>query len=128
MSRKRAETSKGRAQALARSYRLVLEADAELGFVGRTVELPLVMADGRTIEACAKAVLRASAEAVSALLERGIRPPAPSREGRREVQINIRLTAEERLTLEAAAERTSARSISDFVRLAALRHADQRAD
>jgi uncharacterized protein (DUF1778 family) len=43
--------------------------------------------------------------------------------GRRDQQVNLRLTAEERLRLDAAASREGYRSLSDYVRAAALNRA-----
>lgn len=54
------------------------------------------------------------------MLEMGEKPPAPASEALRGVQLNIRLTYEEKLLLEAAARRDGFRSVSDFVRAAAL--------
>lgn len=78
------------------------------------------MADGPTIEACARETLRATVAAVATMLERGERPPSPASEGKREAQINIRVTAEEKLALEESARREGFRSVSDFIRNAAL--------
>jgi len=91
-----------------------------VGFLGRTVEMPLVMADGKTIDRCAAETIEATALAISAMLERGERPPSPAGDEKREVQLNVRLTALERLALENAARREGYRSVSDFVRAAAL--------
>ena len=41
-----------RARAIAREYSLVIEPDAELGFVGRSLEMPGVLADGQTAAKC----------------------------------------------------------------------------
>lgn len=78
------------------------------------------MADGPTIGKCAEQVLEATTAALATLLERGEHPPSPSREGKRDQQLNIRLTAEEKLALEGLAAREGYRSVSDYVRAAAL--------
>jgi hypothetical protein len=78
------------------------------------------MGDGPDIASCADAVLEATTLAVASMLQHGEVPPAPAREGKRDQQVNIRLTAEERLSLEAAAAKAGFRSLSDFVRSAAL--------
>lgn len=104
---------------LATQYQLLISfEDGE--YFGRTVELPLVMSDGRTIEQCAKATLEATTVAIATFLERGERPPSPASGMRREVQLNIRLTADEKLKIDAAARQAGFRSIADFVRTAAL--------
>ncbi len=82
--------------------------------------MPLVMADGRTLESCANAVLEATVAAVAVLLESGQRPPSPARDAVRDQQVNIRLTAEEKLLLEDRARQAGFRSLSDYVRAAAI--------
>lgn len=92
-------------------------------FYGRGLELPNTMGDGPTPEACYASVRQALVVTVAYLLERGEAPPPPAREQRRTEQVNVRLTAEERLLLEAASRREGAAGLSDFVRQAALAHA-----
>jgi hypothetical protein len=82
--------------------------------------MPYVMADGTTIEACAAETLVATTLAVATMLELGEAPPVPARAGKRDQQVNIRLTAEEKLQLEAAARREGFRSLSDFLRASGL--------
>lgn len=98
----------------------MIERDDDVGLIGFTAEMPLVMGDGRTLAECAKNVLEATTLAVATMLEKGQRPPSPAREGKREHQVNIRLTADEKMSLEAATTRGGFRSISDFIRAAAL--------
>lgn len=114
---------RAKAAELAKAYHLVLTEEPEVGYVGRTVEMPLVMADGETIEACARATIEATTAAVATLLEQGARPPAPAREHKRDQQINIRLTSEERMRLEAAARRDGFRTLSDYLRASGLMRA-----
>lgn len=101
----------------------MIERDAELGYVGRTLEMPGVMADGRTVASCAENVLDATIAAVATLLEQGQRAPSPTNQRKRDQQLNIRISAEERLRLQALAERDGFASVSDYVRAAALRSA-----
>jgi uncharacterized protein (DUF1778 family) len=54
------------------------------------------------------------------MIESGQTPPAPASENKRTEQINVRLTPEEKLTLEEAARSKGYRGISDFVRSASL--------
>lgn len=110
-----------KARKIAEQYRLVIEADPDCGYFGYTVEMPLVMGDGRTIQACAKCILEATTITVAHMIEIGEQPPAPARDLKRDQQINIRLSAEEKLRLEATAHREGYRSMSDYVRAAALR-------
>ena len=109
-----------RARQIAGSYRLILEPDEDMGYVGRSLELPTVFADGKTPAACIRATLEALTTAVATLLELGEHPPLAAKEGRRQAQINIRVSAEEKLVLEETARRNGFRGVSDFVRSAAL--------
>lgn len=111
-----------RARQIAQRYRLVLEPDPEVGFIGRGLEMPTVFADGPTADECVRAAREALTAAVATMLEMGLRPPAPAAKGARQSQINVRLTAEERMILEDSARRAGFRGISDYVRAAALSH------
>ncbi len=112
-----------RAQRIAKQYRLILEPDDEVGFVGQALELPNVFADGGTANECVRATREALTAAVATMLEVGQRPPAPSAEGKRLMQVNVRLTAYEKQILEEMARQGGYRSVSDFVRAAALARA-----
>ena len=105
---------------MAEAYKIVIEPEPELGFMGRSVEMPHVWGDGRTPTECVKSVREALIAVVATMLEMGERPPAPASEAKRQVQLNIRLTDEEKLLLEEAARRDGFRGLSDFVRAAAL--------
>jgi len=109
-----------KARDIASSYQLVIAREPGVGYLGRTVEMPYAMADGKTLDACAQATLEATAAAVATMLEAGDRPPSPARDGKRESQVKIRLTAAEKLALEEAARAAGFRSISDYIRTAAL--------
>ncbi len=112
------------AQKIANQYQIVLE-QQEDGWYGRGLELPRVMADGPTASQCVKNVREALCGAVALMLEQGQRPPAPARTGRRTCQMNIRLLAEERMRLEAAAKRLGFSNMAEFVRTAALEAASK---
>lgn len=110
-----------RAKALAEAYQIVLHAeDGE--YYGRGLEMPFVMSDGRTPDACVEATRGALTAAVATMLERGEVPPSPASEQRRSEQVNVRLTPEEKLLLEEAARNRGYRGIGDFVRSATLSH------
>lgn len=109
--------------AIAKTYSLVIEPESELGYFGRTLEMPFVMSDGRTPMKCVENVREATALVVGTMLEEGETPPRPAREGKRTQQVNIRLSAEEKLALEGIAAREGYRSISDYVRASILRRA-----
>jgi predicted RNase H-like HicB family nuclease len=109
-----------RARQIAECYRLVLEPDPDVGFIGRGLEMPTVFADGPTADQCVRATREALTAAVATMLEMGLRPPAPAVKGARQAQINVRLTAEEKLILEDSARRAGFRGVSDFVRAGVL--------
>jgi predicted RNase H-like HicB family nuclease len=108
------------AKEIAARYRLILEPDDDIGFVGRALEMPTVFADGRTPNECIRATQEALTAAVATMLEAGDRPPAAASPARRQAQINIRVSAEEKLVLEETARRNGFRGVSDFVRTVAL--------
>lgn len=111
-----------RAERVAKQYRYTVEHDADEGvYVGSSVELLYVLADGPTPGECVAAAIAAHTAAVATLLERGETPPPPASEGKRDRQLNIRLSGHEKHALEAAAQRAGFRSVSDFVRHAAMR-------
>jgi hypothetical protein len=83
--------------------------------------MPSTYGEGATIEACVRDTIQAAIASICTMLEVSKRPPSPSREGTRDQQLNVRLSSDEKLTLEAAAERDGFRSVSDFVRSAALK-------
>jgi predicted RNase H-like HicB family nuclease len=109
-----------RAREIAGQYKLVISPEPGVGYFGHTLEMPGAMADGRSIDACARAVLEATTAAIAVMIEGGERPPAPSADLKRDQQVNLRLTAEEKLRLEAAAGRNGFRSLSEYIRAAAL--------
>src|SRR6266550_1866847 len=84
-----------RAQQIASKYQIVIQEQGD-GYLGRGLEMPLVMNDGKTPAECVKATRESLVSAVAYLLESGKRPPAAASESQRSEQINIRLTPEER--------------------------------
>lgn len=111
------------AKKIALTYRLVFEPDSELGFLGRSVEMPFVMGDGKTIQTCAEQTVEALVAAIATLLESGKQPPSAASAGKRDRQVNVRMTADEKMRLEETAQREGFRSVSDFIRTAALSRA-----
>ena len=110
---------RARAEAVARRYQSVIwREDGE--WYGRGLELPTTMADGPTPAECVKNLHEAFVATVAWMLEEGKSPPPPASENVRSEQVNLRVTAEEKLSLEAAARRRGCDGISDFVRTAAL--------
>jgi predicted RNase H-like HicB family nuclease len=114
------ETVLRKARKLVADYRIMLERNEKLGFIGSAVELPTVFADAKTPEDCYKATEKALMVAVATMIECGQRPPQPASEGLRTEQVNVRLTAEEKLLFANAAMNLGFKGISDFIRNSAL--------
>jgi predicted RNase H-like HicB family nuclease len=108
-----------RARALAGQYQVIVSCE-EGQWYGRGLELPHVFGDGKTANQCIENTREALAAAVAYMLEEGQRPPTPATEGRRTMQINVRLTAEEKALLEVTAKRKGFSGLSDYVRAAAI--------
>ncbi|HUT46590.1 MAG TPA: type II toxin-antitoxin system HicB family antitoxin [Sedimentisphaerales bacterium] len=109
-----------KARKIVADYRIILERNERLGFIGSSVELPTVFADAKTPEQCYKATQDALMVAVATMIECGQRPPPPASAGRRTEQVNVRLTAEEKLLFANAAMNLGFKGISDFIRSTAL--------
>ena len=108
-----------KAKTLACQYQIIL--DPEDGeWYGRGLELPNVFGQGRTEHQCVTNTREALTAAVATMIETGQTPPAPAKQGARTMQVNIRLTAEEKALLEASAKSKGFRGISDLMRAAAL--------
>ncbi|HEX4054308.1 MAG TPA: hypothetical protein VHX86_08585 [Tepidisphaeraceae bacterium] len=108
-----------RARKIAESYQIILHyEDGE--YYGRGLELTTAMNDGKTPDECVAATRDILTTAVAYMLENGETPPAPASEQQRTEQINVRLTAQEKLVLEEAAHNKGFRGVSDFVRTAGL--------
>ena len=108
------------ARQIAGRYRIILEPSEELGFIGRAWELPTGFAHGATPDECVEATRKGVTAAVATMLEAGRRPPAPASRARRQAQINIRVSAEEKMILEETARRNGFRGVSDYIRATAL--------
>jgi len=109
-----------KARKIVADYRIILERNERLGFIGSSVELPTVFADAKTPEKCYKATEDALMVAVATMIECGQRPPQPAFAGRRTEQVNVRLTSEEKLLFANAATNLGFKGISDFIRSTAL--------
>lgn len=107
------------ARRLAEQYQVILQCE-DGRWYGRGLELSRVYGDGATPEECIEQTREALAVTVAALLEQGQSPPKPAREGKRAQQVNVRLTAEERVLLETAARQRGYTGLSDFIRSTAL--------
>jgi predicted RNase H-like HicB family nuclease len=104
------------AREIAEHYRIVLEPDAECGFVGTSLEMPGVMGDGETPDACVRHVREGLVVGVAYLLESGKAPPLPADKQIRNRQINIRVTEAEQRRLKEAARANGFTDVSDFIR------------
>jgi len=108
-----------KARSIADTYQIILhEEDGE--YYGRAVELPSVMNDGATPDKCVQATREILTTAIAYMLETGQVPPPASSDRKRTEQINVRVTAEEKLILEEAARSRGFRGLSDFVRSLSL--------
>lgn len=108
-----------KARTLVDQYQVILTRESKHWY-GRGLEMPHVFGDGTTVGACVEDTREALVGAVAYLLEQGERPPAPAATARRTEQVNVRLTAEEKLLLEASAKRKGFSGLSDFIRAAAV--------
>lgn len=87
---------------------------------GHGLELPGAHGDGKTPQAAIADTREAMVGVVAYMLEEGHRPPEPAREGHRSVQINIRVTPEEKAVLESRSRSRGFRGLSDFIRSSVL--------
>jgi predicted RNase H-like HicB family nuclease len=108
-----------RAGTIADQYKIIVEFEAG-DWQGHGLEIPTVFGDGRTVQAAVKDTREALVTAVAYMLEKGQTPPAPAREGNRSVQVNVRLTPEEKAVLESRAKARGFRGLSDFIRTSVL--------
>ena len=111
-----------KAKKIADEYRITIERNERLGFIGSSVELPTVFADAKTPEKCYKATQEALMVALATMIECGQRPPQPASAKKRNEQVNVRLTSEEKILLSNAASSLGFKGISDFIRNTALNH------
>jgi predicted RNase H-like HicB family nuclease len=108
-----------KAKAIAQEYQVILACE-DGHWYGRGLELPNIHGDGKTVNQCVEDTREAFCGWVTYLLEEGQRPPTPATEGRRTMQVNVRLAAEEKALLEVTAKRKGYSSLSDYIRAAAI--------
>ena len=108
-----------KARAIAERYKIIVEFE-DGDWYGHGLEMSTVFGDGRTVQAAVADTREALVTAVACLLEKGHTPPAPAREGHRSVQVNVRLTPEEKAVLESKAKAKGFRGLSDFIRTSVL--------
>ena len=108
-----------KARQIVADYQIVIAfEDGE--WYGHGLELPGAHGDGKTPQAAVADTREAMVGVVAYMLEEGQRPPEPAREGHRSVQINIRVTAEEKAVLESRSRARGFRGLSDFIRASVL--------
>lgn len=108
-----------RAEEIAADYQIVLKHEDDYWY-GHGLELPTVYGDGKTPQAAIADTREALVATVAYLLEEGQTPPAAAREGNRSVQINIRVTPEEKAVLESRSRAKGFRGLSDYIRTSVL--------
>lgn len=108
------------AEDIAAHYSILVEPDRELGFFGTGVEMPGVMADGKSAEECITNLRNAMVLAVATLLELKKAPPSPASGGPRDAQVNVRVSAREKILLQMAATRFGFKGIGDYMRATAI--------
>lgn len=115
------------AAAIAAKYRIVLEREEGNpgsteegggGYLARAVEFPTVFASAATPNECEAKIRDMLTVAVATMIESGDAPPLPA--SKRRVQVNIRLSGDEKMVLEESAQQAGFRGVSEFVRFAAL--------
>ena len=107
------------ARSIADEYQIILTNEDDEWY-GHGLEMPKVMADGKTVAQCVKNTREAMTAAVAYMIESGQVPPSPAKEGKRTEQVNIRLGAMEKFALTFAAKQKGFKSLADFLRASAL--------
>jgi predicted RNase H-like HicB family nuclease len=108
-----------RARRIVSRYQVVIQQEGD-EYVGRGLELPNAFEDGRTADECVRKTREMFVTVVAAMIEAGEVPPPPASEGKRTEQVNVRLSAEEKLVLEASARRHGHGGLAEYIRSAAL--------
>lgn len=109
------------ARQIATQYQIIVQhEESEDYWYGHGLELPLAMGGGETAQTCIDDTREALVLSVATSLERGETPPAAAKGGERTKQVNIRLTAEEKAVLTAAAKSRGYKGLGDYMRAKAL--------
>jgi predicted RNase H-like HicB family nuclease len=109
-----------KAREIAYGYKLTIERSDRLSYIGSSVELPTVFADGATPEKCYEATQEALSVAIAAMLEAGQAPPQSAAFMKRTTQVNVRLTHEEKAMIASAATKAGFKGLADFIRTTVL--------
>ncbi len=108
-----------KARQFADGYQIVLKFEDDEWY-GHSLELPGARGDGKTPAAAVADTREALVTMIGYMLEEGQTLPTPASEGTRSVQINIRVTAEEKTVLESRSRAKGFRGLSDFIRSSML--------
>ena len=108
-----------RARQIAERYRIIIHREAG-EFYGQALELPGVLNDGKSADACVKNTVDILTTTIATMLEAGQIPPLPASDERRDEQVNVRLSKLEKLTFEETARSRGFRGLSDFLRTSTL--------
>lgn len=108
-----------RARAIADKYQVILQREGG-EYIGRGLELPNAFEDGKTADECVRKTREMFVTVVATMLEDGEVPPPPASAGKRTEQVNVRLSVEEKLVLEASARRRGYAGLADYIRAVAI--------
>lgn len=108
-----------RAKEIVARYQVIVGLEEDGEYFGRGLELPFAMGSGKTPTACVESTRGSMVALVAYMIESGEKPPIPASAQTRLVQLNVRVSAEEKLIFEEAA-RQKRQGLSDFIRDAAL--------
>ena len=111
-----------RAREIVAGYQVVMWSEGGEYF-GRGVELPMTFGDGRTPDECMEHAREARVVTVASMLEPGEAPPPPASGEKRTEQINLRVSAEEKLRLETLARQHGFKGVGDYLRARGLARA-----
>ncbi|MDD5327277.1 MAG: type II toxin-antitoxin system HicB family antitoxin [Phycisphaerae bacterium] len=108
-----------KAQKVTEKYEIIMSfEDGE--WYGRGLEMPNVFGDGKTPDECIQNTKEGLISVVAHLLEQGEVVPSPACEGNRTEQVNVRLTKEEKIILNASAKSQGFHGLADFLRAKAF--------
>ena len=110
-----------RARQTAADYQIVLWHEDNRWF-GRGLEMPFVFGDGRTPQGALADAREALVTTVASMTEEGEAPPAPAVGGdqKRDQQVSVRLSRQEKLRLDTLAKARGFKGAADYLRARAL--------
>jgi predicted RNase H-like HicB family nuclease len=108
-----------KAKQIADQYQIVLKFEDDEWY-GHGLELPGARGDGKTAASAVADTSEALVTMVAYMIEEGQPIPTPACEGNRSVQINIRVTPEEKAVLESRSRSKGFKGLSDFIRTSVL--------